>query len=319
MENDDLATKFKSWFRDDGKMKQVDVMPTRDDEYKEIAWGVPKFGEKHVPMWINRPKCGDNHVRFDMKYSGVCHSDCTCGFNWLGAQKYPFVSGHEMCGVVTEVGSKVTKVKVGEWVGVGVLQDACMDCKGCANDEENYCRKSAVHAYGDAKDKGWPSHIGGNLEQQTFGGYTGSQCLHERMILKFPEGMPMEKAGPLMCAGITMWDPLRHWGATKEGGEKMTIAIAGIGGLGTMGIKMAKALGHRIVAISSSDKKKDTAMEKGADAYVNINDEASRKAEAGKIDLILSTISAHHDMQPYIDLLDIDGTVVMLGLIPEPM
>merc|ERR1712021_174069 len=202
-----------------------------------------------------------NHVRFDMKYSGVCHSDCTCGFNWLGAQKYPFVSGHEMCGVVTEVGSKVTKVKVGEWVGVGVLQDACMDCKGCANDE------------------GWPSHIGGNLEQQTFGGYTGSQCLHERMILKFPEGMPMEKAGPLMCAGITMWDPLRHWGATKEGGEKMTIAIAGIGGLGTMGIKMAKALGHRIVAISSGDKKKDTAMEKGADAYVNINDEASRKAE----------------------------------------
>ena len=99
----------------------------------------------------------------------------------------------------------------------------------------------------------------------------------------------------------------------------MTIGIAGIGGLGTMGIKMAKALGHRIVAISSSDKKKDTAMEKGADAYVNINDEASRKAEAGKINLILSTISAHHDMQPYIDLLDIDGTVVMLGLIPEPM
>jgi len=129
----------------------------------------------------------------------------------------------------------------------------------------------------------------------------------------------MEKAGPVMCAGITMWDPLRHWGATKEGAAKMTIGIAGIGGLGTMGIKMAKALGHRIVAISSSDKKKDLATSKGADNYVNINDEASRKAEAGKIDLILSTISAHHDMQPYIDLLDIDGTVVMLGLVTEPM
>jgi len=129
----------------------------------------------------------------------------------------------------------------------------------------------------------------------------------------------MEKAGPLMCAAITTWDPLRHYGATKEGAAKMTIGIAGVGGLGTMGLKMAKGLGHRVVAISSSDKKKDLAMSKGADAFVNINDEASCKAEAGKIDLILSTISAHHDMQPYINLLDIDGTVCMLGLITEPM
>jgi uncharacterized zinc-type alcohol dehydrogenase-like protein len=297
MEGADLSTKFKSWFKDDGKMTQVDIMPTRDDEYSEIAWGVPKFGETHVPMLINRPKvqCGDFHVKFDMKYSGICHSDATCGFNYLGAQKYPFVSGHEMCGVVTEVGPKVTKFAVGEWVGVGVLQDKCMDCKKCNADDDVYCRQGAVHAYGDAKDKGYPSHIGGNLGQQTFGGYTGSQCLHENMIMKFPEGFPMEKAGPVMCAGITMWDPLAHWGATKEG-SKMVIGIAGIGGLGTMGIKMAKGLGHRVVAISSSDKKKDLAMEKGADAFVNINDEASRKAEAGKIDLLLSTISAHHDL-----------------------
>lgn len=142
--------------------------------------------------------------------------------------------------------------------------------------------------------------------------------IHEHFVIKIPDGMPLEKAGPILCAGITMWSPLNHWGATK-GDKKLSIGIVGIGGLGTMGIKLAAALGHRVVAISSSDKKRDLAKSRGATDYVVSKDPQSVAAERGKLDLILNTVSAHHSLAPYIMMLKNNGTLVQMGCIAKPM
>ena len=199
-----------------------------------------------------------------------------------------------MAGIVVEVGSSVQKFKVGDKVGVGVIHDCCMECEMCKEGEEQYCEKGMVEAYDSGKNKSYGSHIGGNLEVHTLGGYSGSVVLHERFVLKIPDSMPLEKVGPLLCAGITVYDPLRQWGATT--GKPMTIGVAGIGGLGTMGIKLAKSLGHRVVAISSTAQKEALAKEKGADSFVVSTEWKSMNAEEGKIDIILNTISAKHSI-----------------------
>lgn len=226
------------------------------------------------------------------------------------------MAGHEVAGVVAEVGAKVTKVKVGDHVGLGVIHDSCMDCPSCNDGEENYCQKGMVEAYDSDKAQDYESHIGGNMDVHTLGGYSGSCVVHERFVLKLPEEMPLEKVGPILCAGITVYDPLRYWGATKEG-KKMCIGVAGIGGLGTMGLKLAKSLGHRVVAISSSDKKEKMALEKGADAYVNSSDYKSMNEENGKIDLIINTISASHSVQHLMQLLTTKGIIVNVGVPTE--
>ena len=198
-------------------------------------------------MWINRPKIlGDFDVKFDTIFCGVCHSDLHHTANHFGVTKYPIVPGHEMVGLVTEVGSRVTKVKVGDYVGIGVVSDSCLNCSNCDIGDEQYCEGGKnVATYNDMKRHG---HIGGNPESQTFGGYSACNVLHEHFTIKMPENLPLEAASPLLCAGITMYDPLKYWGATE--GKKMKIGIAGVGGLGTMGIKLAKALGHEVYAIS---------------------------------------------------------------------
>jgi uncharacterized zinc-type alcohol dehydrogenase-like protein len=157
------------------------------------------------------------------------------------------------------------------------------------------------------------THIGGNQDTQNFGGYSASECVHEHFILKIPDGIPLDKAGPILCAGITLYDPLVHWGATT--GKKMTIGIVGIGGLGTMGIKLAKALGHKVYAISTSASKAAMAKEKGADEFVVSTDPESMKQHANTCDLILNTVSANHQMAHYLGLLRTDGTLVQLGLV----
>jgi len=228
---------------------------------------------------------------------------------------YPIVPGHELCGTVTEVGPKVTKVKVGDNVGVGCIVDSCLECVTCDAGHEQYCEKGGnTHTYNATKTYG---HISGNQEVQTFGGYSGSNVVHEHFIIKVPDGLPLEKVGPIMCAGITLFDPLVHWGAYNSG-KTMSIGIVGIGGLGTMGIKLAKAMGHRVVAISNSPNKAQLAADKGADAFVVATDPESMKAEEGKLDLILNTASAGHQLQLYIPLLRANATLVQLGLITAP-
>ena len=223
------------------------------------------------------------------------------------------VPGHELVGTVIEVGPKVTKVKVGDNVGIGCMVDSCLDCKKCKKGEEQYCAGGSVFTYNGKK---MHKHVGGNPDTQTFGGYTGSYVCYEHFVCKVPDNLPLEQVGPLMCAGITMYDPLRHWGAV--GGEKMTIGIAGVGGLGTMGIKLAKALGHRVVAITRSADKIDICKKKGADTVLVSSDPESFKSEMGNIDLILDSIPANHQAGDYIPLLGVDGTLVVVGIVPEP-
>lgn len=216
---------------------------------------------------------------------------------------------------MVEVGSKVTKVKVGDKVGVGVISDSCLNCRNCSLGDEQYCLGGKnVSTYNDKKRY---THIGGNPDTMTMGGYSGSHCLHEHFILKIPDEIPLQAAGPILCAGITMYDPLRYWGATKKD-RVMKIGIVGIGGLGTMGIKLAKALGHEVYAISTSAHKETMAKEKGADGFIISKDENSMAAHKMTLDLILNTVSANHQVSSYMNLLNYSGTIVQLGLVPEP-
>ena len=283
------------------------------DEYNEVGWGIAEYAgqnPKHVPMWIPRPKVTDFTVKYELAYSGICHSDCHTGTNDWFTCVYPCVLGHEHAGIVTEVGAKVSKVKVGDRVGVGCFIDSCLDCKMCSKSEENYCEKGMVGTFNGKKKYG---RIAGNQDLTTFGGYSGSNVVHEYYVMKIPDAIPFEKAPPLFCAGITLYDPLRHWGATKEDAEKMVIGVVGVGGLGTMGIKLAKALGHTVVAVSRSMDKEKLAKEKGADYYVASTDTSSMASCPVKCDLILNTVGVKHDLNVYMPLLAQDGTLVQLG------
>jgi len=247
-----------------------------------------------------------------MLYCGVCHSDCHVGLNDLHSTKYPFVGGHELLGKVVEVGAKVTKHKVGDHVGVGCIVDACLDCPTCKDGDENYCMKGLTGTYNGTRKYG---RVAGNQENNTWGGYSGSHVVNEHFAIKIPEGLPLEKAAPILCAGITLYDPIKHWGGCE--GKKMTIGIVGLGGLGTMGVKIARALGHDVVAISTSAKKEAMAKEKGATHFVVSTDPESVKKMEWTCDLILNTVSAKHDVNAYLPLLNKSGTIVQLGLVTE--
>jgi uncharacterized zinc-type alcohol dehydrogenase-like protein len=238
---------------------------------------------------------------------------------------YPCVPGHELCGIVTEVGPDVTKVKVGDRVGVGCIVDACLDCDMCRDGHEMLCENGgSTHTYNSMKGKyeesGKCSHQIGNKEVQNFGGYSGSNVVHEHFIIKIPDAVPLEKAGPIMCAGITMFEPLCYHGFQDAGlaGKKKTVGIIGLGGLGTMGVKLAKAMGHDVMVISTSASKEALAKEKGADHFVISTDADSMKAGANKCDIILNTISANHEAMTYMPLLRSCGTLVQLGLVTKP-
>jgi len=286
-------------------------------EYKELAWGLPGVykhnGNTFQPMTIYRPKCNDHDVRFDLMYSGICHSDVHFGMGDLGPMHFPMVPGHEILGKVVEVGSKVTKAKVGDIVGVGCMVDSCRSCEHCNKGEEQYCETGHTGTYASPKSY---KHVSGNQKTHTFGGYSASNTVDERFVFNIPANLDLARAAPLMCAGITTFDPLMHWGAGNGG--KM-VGIMGIGGLGTMGIKIATAMGNTVVAISSSDSKKELALSKGAKHYVNYNDEASMKAMTGKLDLIIDVISANHQCSKQMTLLKPSGTIILCGLCTEPV
>lgn len=292
------------------KAQEIPAQP-QEGEYNEIAWGIKEYAgykQQHVPMWIPRPNVSDFTVKYELTHAGVCHSDCSVGCNEWFSTVYPCVVGHEHAGVVVEVGDKVTKVKVGDRVGVGCFMDACLDCKMCKKGEENYCEKGMTQTFNSHKTHG---RIAGNQDLTTFGGYSASNVVHEHFIMKIPDAVPQEKAAPLFCAAITVYDPLRHYGACN--GEKMVIGIVGIGGLGTMGIKLAKALGHTVIAVSRTMDKEAAAKAKGADYYVASADPESVKNIPMKCDLILNTVGVAHDLNAYMPLLAQDGTLVQLG------
>ena len=279
----------------------------QDDEYAEIAWGLKDFGKKIEPFSIPRPKVFGKQVKVDLLWSGICHTDCHMGHNDWGVATYPMVPGHELCGVVTEVGPEVTKFQVGDNVGIGCFVDSCQECASCKRGAQNYCHNTMVQTYAATKTFG---RVGGNQQTKTFGGYSGSNVVHEDYVIKFHDGMDLQKAAPLLCAGITMYTPLKRYGAMNGG---QTIGIIGIGGLGTMGIKLAKALGNKVVAVSTSNKKEALARSKGADEFVVSKDPESIKKHALSCDLLLNTVAVAHDLSSYMPLLNKEGTMVMIG------
>ena len=305
--------------------KDMPIPGPLEDEYEEFAWAKPDPTSDFKPIKIARPKVITNYVRFELKYCGVCHSDVHMGNGDLPNVMYPIVPGHELAGVVTEVGPNVTRVKVGDKVGVGCIVDACLTCATCLEGHEMMCESGgSTHTYNTMKckyeDFGKESHQIGNKAVQNFGGYSGSNVVHEHFLIKIPEAVPLEKAGPIMCAGITMYEPLCHYGLDEFGkkGVKKNVGIIGLGGLGTMGVKLARAMGHDVTVISTSTSKEAVAKEKGATLFVVSTDEASMKTGANKCDLILNTISANHELSSYIPLLRPGGTLVQLGLVTKP-
>jgi len=279
--------------------------------YSTVAWAKASPDASFEKIEIQRNVCGDEDVTFDMKYCGICHTDVHISNNDMGRTNYPCVPGHELAGVVAAVGKNVTKFKVGDHVGVGCISDSCMKCDGCDVGEEHLCDGGMTGTYdGQIKhghistDRGW-----------TYGGYSGSQTVHQRFIIKVPEGFPLEAAGPVFCAGITMYSPLCHWGV-KAGGKR--VGIIGIGGLGQMGVRLAKAMGNTVTAISTSPGKEAAAREIGADNFVISTDAASMAAAAKSVDLILNTVSADHQADHYLPLLANKGTLVQLGLVITP-
>ena len=256
-------------------------------------------------MTIERREVKPKDVKIKITYCGVCHSDIhTVRNDWKNA-KYPVVPGHEIIGRVIEVGSEVSNFKKDDLVGVGCMVDSCRSCDACEKDLEQFCEKGMVGTY-NGKDK----HLGGH----TFGGYSEEIVVDEHFVLSIPENLDEKAVAPLLCAGITTYSPLSHWGV-KEGDM---VGVIGLGGLGHMGIKFASAMGAEVVMITTSPDKAEDAKKLGADAVlISKNDEEMSKHQAS-FDFLLNTVPVTHDVNPYLNLLKRDGTMVMVGAI-EPL
>lgn len=255
-------------------------------------------------MQIERREVTTKDVEIEILYCGVCHSDLHTARNDWGGSIYPVVPGHEIVGKVTKVGNNVTKVKVGDLVGVGCMVDSCRECESCKHDLEQYCLEGNIGTY-NSPDK----HLGG----QTYGGYSEKVVVDEHFVLKVPTNLDLSAVAPLLCAGITTWSPLRHW-KVKEGSK---VAVVGLGGLGHMAIKLAKGLGADVTLFSRTPGKTEDAKKLGANKVVISTEDEQMKAVRGKFDLIIDTVPYTHDLNPYISTLKVDGTHVLVGLLGD--
>lgn len=252
---------------------------------------------------ITRREVGPHDVAFDIHFAGICHSDIHTVRGEWGDVEYPMVPGHEIAGVVTAVGSEVTKFSVGDRVGVGCFVDSCRTCAYCLAGEEQYCNNPGmVGTYNGVGRDGQP----------TQGGYSGAIVVDENYVLNIPDGIGLDQAAPLLCAGITTYSPLRHWNA----GPGTRVAVIGLGGLGHLGVKLAVALGAEVTVLSQSLKKMEDGLRLGASEYYATSDRSTFTKLKGSFDLILNTVSANLDMGDYLGLLKLDGTLVELGM-PE--
>jgi uncharacterized zinc-type alcohol dehydrogenase-like protein len=271
------------------------------------AYAAPSAGEPLAPTTIERREVGANDVLIAIEYAGICHSDIhTVNGDW-GRQPFPVVPGHEIVGRVTEVGSSVTRHQVGDRVGVGCFVNSCRECDNCRNGDEQHCSTpgGGVGTYA-AKDRD------GSFTQ---GGYSTHVVVDADFALQVPEGMDPAAATPLLCAGITTYAPLKKWGA----GPGKKVAIVGLGGLGHMGVKIAHAMGAEVTVLSQSLKKQEDGLRLGADHYYATSDPATFEQLASSFDLIVNTVSAKIDIDAYLGLLAVDGTMVNVGAPAEPL
>ncbi|MFC7487699.1 NAD(P)-dependent alcohol dehydrogenase [Knoellia sp. CPCC 206453] len=269
------------------------------------ALSVPSAGAPFQAVEIERRDLRDDDVRIDVAFAGICHSDIHTVRDEWGPAHYPIVTGHEVAGTVSAVGSAVTKHKVGDRVGVGCLVDSCAECENCKNGQEMFCTKGAVGTY-NAKnyDGEWAA-----------GGYSQQIVVTERMVVRIPEGIELDEAAPLLCAGITTYSPLKRWGA----GTGRKVAVVGVGGLGHMGVKIANAMGAEVSTLSRSSAKADDAKVLGSSNHIATSDADAMKAAQGSFDLILNTVSADLDMNAYLRLLKPNGALVNVGLPPSDL
>lgn len=269
------------------------------------AYAAPSASEPLVKTTITRREVGPHDVAFDIHFAGICHSDIHTVRDEWGRANYPVVPGHEIAGIVTEVGSEVTGFKVGDRVGVGCFVDSCRECAQCRAGDEQYCARGMVGTYNAIGRDGEP----------TQGGYSGAIVVDENYVLRIPDSLPLDAAAPLLCAGITLYSPLRHWNA----GPGTRVAVVGLGGLGHMGVKLAHAMGAHVTVLSQSLKKMEDGLRLGADEYYATSDPETFSTLRGSFDLILNTVSANLNLGRYLGLLALDGTMVELGMPEQPM
>ncbi|KAK9062163.1 hypothetical protein SSX86_019349 [Deinandra increscens subsp. villosa] len=258
------------------------------------------------PVTFSRRVTGEKDVRFKVLYCGVCHSDLHYAKNEWGVTTYPVIPGHEIVGVVTEVGSKVEKFKVGDKVGVGCLVGSCRSCESCSSDCEQFCPTQTL-------TYGVPNFDG----TQAYGGYSDHMISDEHFVLRWPENLPLDSGAPLLCAGITTYSPLRYFGLDKPG---MKVGVVGLGGLGHVAVKMAKAFGADVTVFSTTAAKKQEAIEGlKADHFINSRDEEEMKAAASTLDGIIDTVSGNHPIVPLLGALKPNGKLVLLGAPEKPV
>ena len=270
------------------------------------AWGAATAGAPLAPMTIERRAPGPHDVVLEVLFCGVCHSDIHQARGEWGGGIFPMVPGHEIVGHVGAVGSAVTRFKVGDAVGVGCFVDSCRECASCHDGVEQYCTNGMTVTY-NGYERG--------TQTPTYGGYSTRVVVDENYVLRVPAGIPLDRAAPLLCAGITVYSPLRHYGL-KAGQQ---IAVVGLGGLGHMGVKIARAMGAKVTVLSTSPGKRDDALALGADGFAATREPATFRTLAGRFDFILDTVSAAHDYNAYLNLLKRDGTMILVGMPDQPV
>jgi uncharacterized zinc-type alcohol dehydrogenase-like protein len=269
------------------------------------AYAAPSATAPLEPTTIERRDLGPRDVLIEIKYAGICHSDIHTARGEWGVPTYPIVVGHEIAGVVAEVGSDADKHAVGDRVGVGCLVDSCRECASCQQGLEQYCLNGNIGTYGSIGRDGEP----------TAGGYSTHIVVDQDFVLRIPDSIELDVAAPLLCAGITLYSPLNHWNA----GPGKKVAIIGLGGLGHMGVQIAHAMGAEVTVLSQSLKKQEDGLRLGADHYHATSDPDTFEQLAGTFDLIVNTVSANLDLDDYLGLLAVDGTLVEVGAPEHPM
>ena len=269
------------------------------------AYAVLEARKPLAPFEFNRRDIGSHDVALDIAYAGICHSDIHQAREEWGPAIFPMVPGHEIAGVVTAIGPSVTKFKVGDKIGVGVFIDSCRVCENCKAGLQQYCLEGMTGTYNQLERDG---------KTVAMGGYSNYFVINEDYAVHIPDNLPLEGVAPLLCAGITLYSPIKHW---KVGPGKK-VAVMGLGGLGHMGVKFAVALGADVTVLSHSPQKRDDALAMGAHHFVDTNDETAMANHAKKFDVILNTVSAELEIDTYLKLLKLDGTLVVIGLPGKP-
>lgn len=270
------------------------------------GYGAQSADADVAPLNFSRRQPGARDVVLEIMFCGVCHSDLHQVRNDWGNSIYPIVPGHEIVGRVTAVGDGVTKFAVGDLAAIGCMVDSCRVCSNCREGLEQYCEKGTTYTYNSPDPKG---------TGPTLGGYSNNIVADEAFVLKVPEGLDPARTAPLLCAGITTYSPLKHW----KVGPGQKVGIVGLGGLGHMALKFARAFGAEVVLFTTSPDKREDALRLGAHDVLISKDEEAMAGQARSFDFILNTVAAKHDLNPYLNLLKREGTMVLVGLPSEPL